>query len=326
MIGNNEDTGAAPPANGESPPISEPAPTAPPPVGEDNQFEEKPKWEYDETLKEGQTLAADLSGATKDWFNQHGGEILALLLASFLLLVKASADLGQKNYVEAKQKRQLGFAVAVGLISFVLTASYMIAKKKDKIQPKHHIIFVCFQFVWWAIAVGVLTFGAIYNTTGNGYFATWGGFFFAASLFQAQMTQTAAMVNKFRSLGFHIGTLVVCSVVVFFASLGPCGNDCSGSHGFALSVGIVSAVFLLILIFADDKLPDKAKVIIAAFFVIWWTLAVFICTFISPFTTTGNGYFGCWIGLIASAMMYAHVRKATVQQQDTAEPDHIDMV
>ena len=46
---------------------------------------------------------------------------------------------------------------------------------------------------------------------------------------------------------------------------------------------------------------DLRKVVSGLLLVLWTAAAVFL-TFDSPFTSTGNGYFACWLGLACAVL------------------------
>lgn len=61
-----------------------------------------------------------------------------------------------------------GYAVAVGIISFVVAVVRVaIESKLDATQSR---FFAIFFIVWWAIAFSILTFWGPFNVAGNGYF------------------------------------------------------------------------------------------------------------------------------------------------------------
>ena len=76
-----------------------------------------------------------------------------------------------------------------------------------------------------------------------------------------------------------------------------------------------SLLALLLLIFKPEPMakelfsvretPVTVQQLIALFFVVWYGVGVGICTFVDPFRVTSNGYFGVWIGLIASLFALA---------------------
>ena len=61
------------------------------------------------------------------------------------------------------------------------------------------------------------------------------------------------------------------------------------------------------------KVKDSAvnvQQLLAGFLVIWFLIGAGVCTFDAPFTSTTNGYFGVWGGLIASLLALADCQDA----------------
>jgi hypothetical protein len=71
-----------------------------------------------------------------------------------------------------------------GLIAGILTfiTSLVILQKYDDIPIQMMKLIGAVMFIIWATVAGILTFDGPFQNTGNGYFATWGGFL-AAILF-----------------------------------------------------------------------------------------------------------------------------------------------
>ncbi len=71
-----------------------------------------------------------------------------------------------------------------GLVAGILTfiTSLVILQKYDDIPIQMMKLISAVLFVIWATVAGILTFDGPFRDTGNGYFASWGGFL-AAILF-----------------------------------------------------------------------------------------------------------------------------------------------
>lgn len=72
------------------------------------------------------------------------------------------------------------WGLTAGIITFV--TSVVILKMYDDIPIQMMKLVAAFMFVIWATVAGILTFDGPFRETGNGYFASWGGFL-AAILF-----------------------------------------------------------------------------------------------------------------------------------------------
>lgn len=128
------------------------------------------------------------------------------------------------------------------------------------------------------------------------------------------------------SANVHIGArsvpLAIQAVAstVLLVAICTCPNGCETepkvkNWAYTVSAAVIAMVFSLVGLFlvsgqADthDKVlaelpkggPLTAGSLLALFLFVWWGVAVGICTFDSPFTLTGNGYFSLWAGFIAS--------------------------
>jgi len=90
-------------------------------------------------------------------------------------------------------------------------------------------------------------------------------------------------------------------------------NKCEGASAFAVALGTVSSLCCSGIIIANrcvkrsrksfvynKKLDENLLPYVSIFLTIWWIVGVVICTFDEPFEATGNGYFACWLALLAS--------------------------
>ena len=80
-------------------------------------------------------------------------------------------------------------------------------------------------------------------------------------------------------------------------------RGCTNETAYAVAVGSVSLAFLLLLNLLEKVVQQNAttlKPFFAVFLALWWFIAVCVLTFDAPYTQTGNGFFACWVGFLAS--------------------------
>jgi len=80
----------------------------------------------------------------------------------------------------------------------------------------------------------------------------------------------------------------------------------SGIGAYAVSVGTVSLILVLLLFLLAKQKPEKIGgetvrkltllQLAAGFFFVWWGVGCGILTFHAPYQSTSNAYFACWIG------------------------------
>ena len=153
-------------------------------------------------------------------------------------------------------------------------------------------------------------------------------------------SQTVKLQNVAKSAKAQVGALLVCNIVTLFAAVqggsasisaadisaatsglaGALGASSSAAAAAAAAGAaaagagvytpwentlaiVVSCILLfegLVLVVMIEKLPDNAVKGLAFTMLGLAGLMAFICTFRQPFNTTGNGYFGAWLGLVAA--------------------------
>jgi hypothetical protein len=115
-----------------------------------------------------------------------------LMLASFVEMIAAANVCSNVNYCED----ELGWAVAVGCLSIVITAVVMFCALKNKPLPRliMQMISVTLVVIWIA-GVYVNTFIAPFKAVGNGYLASWSAMFlsimFAENVFSPTFHHSA---------------------------------------------------------------------------------------------------------------------------------------
>jgi hypothetical protein len=55
-------------------------------------------------------------------------------------------------------------------------------------------------------------------------------------------------------------------------------------------------------------MDNNVKRVVLGLNFVWWLAATGVLTVRTPFQTTGNGYFGCWIALYAASMLVLQSR------------------
>eukprot|EP00980_Cylindrotheca_fusiformis_P008925 scaffold1901_cov126-Cylindrotheca_fusiformis.AAC.1 len=140
-------------------------------------------------------------------------------------------------------------------------------------------------FAWWIIAAGVLTFSGPFQVTGNGYFATWAGFF-AAAMAVGLTTQRVKNMNNFIRLA-------ACSVVIICAVPSKLGGLYDGEAIYAI---VLAAFTLALCIMAAQGMimANHIMLYILMALALLWVVEAALVTFRGPFNQTGNGYFASW--------------------------------
>lgn len=121
-------------------------------------------------------------------------------------------------------------------------------------------------------------------------------------LLKKHLAQTERIENRVRSLGEHLFPLFMASLVETFSAAAFCAGSCPGTIAYAVTVGVVSALVCIVLAVLGKRIPQKARRVVGAILIAWWTTALFILTMDEPFTFTGNGYFSVWISMFLSAL------------------------
>jgi len=238
-----------------------------------------------------------------------------ILVASCVELAQASQNCTEESN---DCKDEDGFAVAVGVVSLFMCICYLICLKiKRDFIAKITQYLSLFLLIWWSVGVIVLTFKDPFNTTGNGYFASWG-----AALLSIYYCQLA--VEKLKVFGNRISNalsgslqrklvvlLMFLSYVEAFAALvlwdeanvGDTEKQ-STQEVWIFCCGIISGglttIYLLFEIFKPAMIKKKLLKYLSWFLVIWWMFGAGVATFDDPFPTTGNGYFCAWGAFVTS--------------------------
>jgi len=175
-------------------------------------------------------------------------------------------------------------------------------------------------FILWGGTAAWLTFTGPFVVTGNGYFGLWIGLYCASKLVLDAQTKISAMLDN-ESVAAMWGQFVAGCVIILatlgLETTGPPGSQASETvryWGYALSVGIVAAVFSFCgavllngptgnkTLFTTSRGPVTINGLIAIFLFLWWGVGTPILTIRDPFTLTKNGFFAAWFGFLCSVV------------------------
>jgi len=235
----------------------------------------------------------------------HWGTLM--LLVGFFSLVEmiAASQVCDIDMPNGSCNGTRGYQVALGLISLVIAALVGLMAHFGKFtHPGNQAAVSAFLFLWWLAGVIVATFFGDFQTTQQaaGYFSTW--FAFVTTLLALVNTSDSiehGMDKTLNSVRKPLFFLAIASLVTMGAAIGPCSGNCSGYAAWAIVASVVSAFIAIVLFFLPTRVERKSMRIIGYFLVIWWIFAAACLTLGGPFRVAGNGFFGSFAALIASA-------------------------
>eukprot|EP00924_Labyrinthula_sp_SR-Ha-C_P015805 snap_masked-scaffold_4-processed-gene-9.37-mRNA-1 protein AED:1.00 eAED:1.00 QI:0/-1/0/0/-1/1/1/0/367 len=235
-----------------------------------------------------------------------GGAHLLLLVASAVLLVKSSTDISELP--KGRKPEELAYAVFLGVISFVLTGGHFFAERRTGLlETFPMLVMIELNLFFWTVGVIVLTFGGVYQYTGNAFFAIYIGFGLSLYIVEENVEQVQDLWNKVRLLGANLGTLFFSSIILFLSAISPCKDDCDGPEMLAVVYGIVSTFFCVFVFHLIEKIGTDLRVVLFGINFAFWVAIAFLCTFSGPFEETGSGFFACWAGLGSSLILFQKV-------------------
>jgi hypothetical protein len=312
----------ADPAVESAPPAEMPHTTPPTPEATPAGAAEAPAAEVGKPAR--RASLADAMGKLEQEIRQGSvgdKSLVVLLIATVALLVQSSNDCGEMNneYPEIMKDMMCGakkeaphnvaYAVSVAAISLIVIVVLLVLRKKSPhTHDKTRVFFGGFLGLWWIIGAGILTFDSPYTGTGNGYFAAWAGVISAMVYFHENCNFLASKISTGLAMPLAnqpLFMLFLASLVEAFAAMKLCDdNDCTKEYGFALSVGIITAI-LCVVLFAWTTMPPIVVKIITWLLIILWVPGVYVNTVdLNPqvFRTTGNGYFSSWACLFLAVL------------------------
>jgi len=233
---------------------------------------------------------------------QHGGiqqlyseaklpYVVGFVAAIVLLVALVSGD-GQKDHKYYKYGVSVAaVAMFFSLVGWALAFKGLVDSSIIKVNN-------VFLFVWNFVGACFLTFEGPFETTSNGYFASW--FMVIASLMGLGVT-----ANQVKDQDSGTGSLLglfASSVIVITAIASKGFDEKKGDLIYTIIVACLSIVIALFL-FRTEQAGEGQSIYtfpVLAFFALLWIVAASLVTFRGPFTETGNGYFGSWGGAVTS--------------------------
>jgi hypothetical protein len=257
----------------------------------------------------------------KNYFEQmvRGGATLIplLFLASGTVLIQSAVMCSNSgNFPSTDCLKERGWIQACPCISFAVCLLLFIPPVGKAVASRFKFLAV-FLFAVWAAGAFVSTFVGPYllPINGDGYFASWAAYIACLLLVDGSLSWNT--VQKLETASQLAGThaellaLFSASIVVIVAASVNCysNNDCSRYNGWAGAAGVVScAVCIVVLLLrfchvAVERL-DFFMRFFSAFLFAWWIGGFGCFTYHAPFSRTGNGFYGSWICLLSSALLF----------------------
>lgn len=256
---------------------------------------------------------------------QRHSMFLVVAALSVLEMVASSAVCA----VAAQCHGAPAWGVALGFVSAVICAAYLVtAHSHPSVAEAVLEPTVLFLFWWWVAGVSTVTFYGPFVEVGNGYCATWAALVVVTVLLYGSSSAFRGTLDEAwakSQLSTHLELLAVASVVELVAACAACARtECKGGAGWAIAVGAVSlgtcawawlssSGLAPALRFSPSSFSSSSSPVPFALSVRsptfamamtgWWMLAVCTLTLSSPFAYAGNGFFGTWAALYASAML-----------------------
>jgi hypothetical protein len=228
-------------------------------------------------------------------------KLVLLLLGSIVVLLQTAFLDNTSDFYHV-------WALGVSASSTILCVVLLVFLFCDKIPQDIMKFSTLLLTIIWIGGTSLMTMKAPYAVTGNGYFGAWiallMAWLLAVDYFPALKGPMDSLVHQG---GTIVALLTIASLTVFAQTVWNCLANDHWCHGEAVWIMICSGVSLAITALlhvpsVSGKIRENFK-FVALFLVIWWMVGFFVATFDSPYVFTGNGFFGCWVAVIASAAL-----------------------
>jgi len=259
-------------------------------------------------------------------------KLVILLAASFVVMLQAAIEDGKEQCITSQEatsggnctphnKSLVSYAVAVGAVSLLVLLGVLacarlrpelVGEKKfamprgKEAKPIH--LLSGFLLLWWAIGCGILTFHEPFKNTSNAYFACWVALLVSMLLGVDSYAAMHVAWKQYEDAAADLTTyflliMLLASFVLFLASLDYVSDSSQGAWGFscALITALLTAVYMAGR--SRNKLTVPVSKVLTGLIFALWVFGAGVLTFDEPFSTTGNGFFSCWVGVVASASL-----------------------
>lgn len=252
----------------------------------------------------------------EEWLMKVNGCLVALVVASCAELAQAVRYCDKWRPDPLKCDGAFAFAIAVGATSLAINFLFAGGLYFRREMLKGFAAYLSIvNVLLWGFAVAVCTFSEPFNTTGNGYFATWGAAIISVYFAQISFEKFNALLGKTFTNALS-GTIerrvmmmtMILSFVFAFSALTNKQNEfptrftSQEKWGFAcgMTSGGLIVVYMLLKAFTNMVTGNTIIKYISYLLVVLWLFGVGVCTFDAPFITTGNGYFTAWGSFLTS--------------------------
>jgi len=257
--------------------------------------------------------SSDASGPLAS-LHPHTPKLLMVLVASFVVMLEASIEYSHSPGIGGV----LAYAVSVGTVSlgFVLILFAMAKVKPDAVtdttvrMPRDAQLTVLqasagFLFVWWGIGCGILTFHAPYQSTSNAFFACWVALFSSLIMCVDSFSNLQSAWKKYATAASDMTVqlmlvMLMASLILFLSSL-DFANSGQGKWGIICGLFTAALTMIYYYLQSQHRLSLVGRKGMSALLFLLWAVGVGVLTFDYPFRITGNGFFACWTGAVASA-------------------------
>lgn len=223
-----------------------------------------------------------------------------MMISAIIQLIAITSPDKKLNYVYV-------YGITLGSVTLILSLIGLGVGAIERIDHKAKLFFAYFVFCWNFIGASFMTFGsnAPFNSTGNGYFGSWGMALFSILVIDVsfdKIKKSATATGMGAQVGLFVSSLIVliaaCSILVDGRIV--TGDQPYNIAIFAVTLSSISVIAMAGIIFCGVRGQNEESKPNPIFFLVWvvlcicWIFEAFYATFRGPFTETGNGYFGSW--------------------------------